>query len=687
MANVSVLILTANRLPLLRECIAALRRQSLPPAQLLVIDNGSTDGSREWLAAQEGVQVLLRDGNGSFAEARNAAVSAATGEWIAFLDDDCEADPCWLERLLATAERTGSFAVGGMVLPAEELPVPEEVPPEALWAAGLLPESYLGPLGGRAILPTTSNLLAATGLLREFPFQELAGDFEQGSAVYLQGREDAEWWRTIRRAGVATAIAGRAIVWHHIPAARVAKKALLERAAMDGRAAWNRNPSEGRLRAAARDLVSLPRQLLSALTDTDRTGGLFALRLWATRQAALLGESIDGNEALAPARRFELVLAEGAREAAAAGKATLRAGLARVVALLRSEEPSPREPRELLVVLHDLLGDSVLAGPMVRQLAEGLPEARITVLTGPVGAPVLRRALVETRVSVRVAPRNSLRLWRDLMELSPDAVLLGYAHGLAAWPLFALGAPVLGWPHDQGLGRQFWAELLAHRVEKTQRKHELAALLDLAGAFGVRTRLEEPAFSPGTKAMDRAARLRAEAGGGDYVVVHVERSGRWKIWPADRMEDLVGRLREQGVTVFLVGARGDRPLAREIARRTGAHALHGALDSEELAALIAGARVFVGCDSGPAHVASAVGTPALLLFGGTRPERWGPVGASARRAVVLCPGPGDWLADEAEGLPEDAAMRFLGVDEVWEALTSMGVLPDEEKGRGGRKTH
>jgi ADP-heptose:LPS heptosyltransferase len=128
----------------------------------------------------------------------------------------------------------------------------------------------------------------------------------------------------------------------------------------------------------------------------------------------------------------------------------------------------------------------------------------------------------------------------------------------------------------------------------------------------------EQALRLGGRPVDPVARLSCESAGGDYVVIHPFSGSPAKNWPLTCFERVAGRLEPRHAVEWSAGPEED--LAR--ARRFD--------DLYQLAAWLAGARLYIGNDSGISHLAAAVGTPALVLFGPTDARVWAPRGRTVR---------------------------------------------------------
>jgi hypothetical protein len=104
--RLSVVIVNWNSRDDLRACLDSLKSQTHPDLEIIVVDNGSSDGSAEMVStAFPGCRLLAQHDNLGFAEGCNRGVDAATGPWVAMLNNDCVADPAWAAALVDAAER------------------------------------------------------------------------------------------------------------------------------------------------------------------------------------------------------------------------------------------------------------------------------------------------------------------------------------------------------------------------------------------------------------------------------------------------------------------------------------------------------------------------------------------------------------------------------------------------------
>jgi GT2 family glycosyltransferase len=102
----SVVVPNLNGALFLEPCLTSLAEQTLPPSEVILVDNGSTDGSVELVGQKfpEARLVTFAENRG-FAAAVNAGIAEATGQFVAFLNNDAVAEPTWLEELAASLER------------------------------------------------------------------------------------------------------------------------------------------------------------------------------------------------------------------------------------------------------------------------------------------------------------------------------------------------------------------------------------------------------------------------------------------------------------------------------------------------------------------------------------------------------------------------------------------------------
>ncbi|MBL7200616.1 MAG: glycosyltransferase family 2 protein [Anaerolineae bacterium] len=105
MARASIVIVSWNGRRLLERCLPTVLSQSYSEFEVVLLDNGSTDGSAEWVEAHyPSLRLIRRDRNLGFARANNQAIQAARGRYVATLNNDAEPDPDWLDEMVSALE-------------------------------------------------------------------------------------------------------------------------------------------------------------------------------------------------------------------------------------------------------------------------------------------------------------------------------------------------------------------------------------------------------------------------------------------------------------------------------------------------------------------------------------------------------------------------------------------------------
>jgi ADP-heptose:LPS heptosyltransferase len=334
---------------------------------------------------------------------------------------------------------------------------------------------------------------------------------------------------------------------------------------------------------------------------------------------------------------------------------------------------SPPAPADrVLVVRLDSLGDVVICGPAVRAVAAHA--GHVTVLAGPRGAEAARLLPGADEVLVFDAPWISPEgrpvvpaAVAELVERLRgrfDAALVLTSYHQSALPA-ALLLRLAGVPWIAAVSTDFPGTLLDVRLPEPPDAPEPERMLAIAAGAGWRL----PAGDDG------ALRLRSGLPVVDglperYVVVHPGADAPARAYPGDRWADVVATLAAEGWPVVVTGSAAESALTAAVAG-VSALDLGGRLDVAGLAGVIAGAEAVAVGNTGPAHLAAAVGTPVVSLFSPVVPlVRWAPhtgarivlgdqtagcAGSRARR----CPLPGHPCLTDVPPADVAAAVRSL----------------------------
>ena len=291
--------------------------------------------------------------------------------------------------------------------------------------------------------------------------------------------------------------------------------------------------------------------------------------------------------------------------------------------------PALPQGAEILIIRLRSLGDLVLETPAIAALHSWRPDLRISVLVEPRFAPVLEG---NSAISELIQSRSLGETALDLLRRKFPIVFNQHGGPRSAMLTGASGSPLrVGWAGYQYSflynvavpdAKEFYGTPAVHTVE-----HRISQFYFTGLPRGPIPRAQ--AF-PQPDAITSVTRKLAEKGivaGTLYAVLQPGARLAGMRWPVTKFSEIARWLREKhGIaSVVNLGAR-DEEISAEVQKemRDCAVVLDSQLDIRELIALIAGSRIFVGNDSGPAHLAAALQRPSVVIFGVTDPVQWRP---------------------------------------------------------------
>ncbi len=344
--------------------------------------------------------------------------------------------------------------------------------------------------------------------------------------------------------------------------------------------------------------------------------------------------------------------------------------------------------RHILVVKLADLGDVLTATPALRALRNSFPGARITALVTPHAAPLLQPSSAVDEVIT--FPKAAFDDFRSVLGPRSGPRSLAAALGLAArlragrfdalvllhhlvTPVGALKYRALARATDApvraGLDNGRGA-FLTHRAADAGfgARHEVEYCLAVVEALGARAERTPMEMSLSPFEADEAARRWQRLGldPSDVAILHPG-SGRYSLarrWSPERFAAVGDALASDGLRPVLVAGPGEEALAREVqqAMRSPSSTLSG-LDVRALAASMQGTRIFVGNDSGVMHLAAAVGTRVVAVFGLSNHRAWGPFPPEAHTVVRLpLPCSPCFYTGHGLGTPQGCASRACLTD-------------------------
>lgn len=357
--------------------------------------------------------------------------------------------------------------------------------------------------------------------------------------------------------------------------------------------------------------------------------------------------------------------------------------LKRAVLMLSNQGPAPclaagaRNFKRILIERTDRIGDVLLSTPVIKSLRDAYPGAFIAVMVGPYakdvveGNPYLDKVIVYDKDGLHKNWWNSFKFSRQLKKYNFDLAVILHPTNRAHLVTFLSGIK-----RRIGLDRKL-GFLLTDKIKHAKQlgqKHELEYNLDLLKIIGIETtdkNLFMPLMPDSEKWAEQALASCGILPGERILAIHPAASCPSKIWPAERFAQVADILAKKfSLKTLIIASPGDAGLGVSVISKMQGKGFDfsGRTSLSQLASLLKRCALFISNDSGPVHMASAVNTPVISIFGrsqpGLSPRRWGPVGEKDKylHKDIGC---AQCLAHNCK--KNFACLRAISVEEVVEA--------------------
>ena len=308
---------------------------------------------------------------------------------------------------------------------------------------------------------------------------------------------------------------------------------------------------------------------------------------------------------------------------------------------IRNPKSEIRKYKRILIVRLDRIGDVILSTPVIRAVRDAYPDSHIACMVRPYaldivrGNPCLDEVIVYDKDAAHKSFWKTVRFAADLRKKKFDLAILLHPTNRTHLIAFLAGIPVrVG--YDKKL-----SALLTKRIPHTKQlglKHEVDYALDMLRCVGIEPR-DRKLCIPVHEESERKVKAVFASNGireSDTVIaVHPGASCPSKRWSAERFARVADRLTEgYNAKVVIIASEKDRAFGDKVASLMKGPSLNlsGKTSVADLASVLRRAKLFISNDSGPVHIACAVGTPVVDIFGrndrGLSPRRWGPTGAN-----------------------------------------------------------
>ncbi len=293
--------------------------------------------------------------------------------------------------------------------------------------------------------------------------------------------------------------------------------------------------------------------------------------------------------------------------------------------------------KKILIVRTDRLGDVILSTPVIKNLRRHYPDSYIAFMCRPYtrqaleGNPYLDEVIVYDKYGSQKSLPESIKFAFKLKKKKFDLALILHPTNRTHLIAFLAGIPKrVGW--DKKLKFLLTDKLKQNKDQGI--KHESEYNLDFLRYLGIPTTEKELYFPLREKENKRVNEILEKNSinkEDKIVVVHPSASCPSKRWPQDKFIELIKIINKgQKTKTIVITSADQKQFGEKIIKETEAIDLRGLLTISETASLLNKASLLISCDSGPVHIAAALGVPVISIFGrnqaGLAPQRWTPLG-------------------------------------------------------------
>jgi len=300
---------------------------------------------------------------------------------------------------------------------------------------------------------------------------------------------------------------------------------------------------------------------------------------------------------------------------------------------------------KILIVRLDRIGDVLLSTPVIKALRDAYPESHIAFMVRPYtrdiveGNPYLNEVIIYDKAGSEKGIVGTIKFAKMLKSMKFDVAMILHPTSRTNLVTFLAGIP-----QRIGFDRK-WGVLLSKKIPHTKQfglKHEIDYTLGILGSIGIETR-DRSLYMPIKRSSEEsvAAIFRMSGIGMDDIVVTINPGASCpsKRWRAEKFAGVAnGLIEKHKVKIVIISDKIDRIFGDKMASLVKAECLNlcGDTTISDIASVLRRTDLLISNDSGPVHIACAVGTPVISIFGrsdrGLSPQRWGP---SGDKSVVL----------------------------------------------------